>query len=124
MGEEDTGPTAALEENRMEFTPVAQRAGILTEAQAYDAARWHMMRGFYPAARASAELGELTDHDWYEEAVSGERTYMCKGRLVWLVTFSGVEIYSVSGDKPSVYRERHVVIDAASGERLMEFSVR
>jgi hypothetical protein len=123
VGDEE-GRNTGPEENRMEFTPVPQRPGILTEEQAYDAARWHMMRGYYPAARASAQLGELTDHDWYEEDPSGERRYMCKGRLVWLVTFSGVEIYSASGDKPSVYRERHVVIDATSGERLMEFSVR
>ncbi len=111
-------------ERTMEFTPVSPVPGVLSEEQALEAARWHLMRSHWPNARAEAQLGELTDHDWYEESPSGERTYMCKGRLVWLVTFSGIEMYSASGGKPSIFRERHVVVDAVSGERLMEFSVR
>ena len=111
-----------LQEDGMEFTPVAPVPGIVSEEQALEAARWHLMRTYWPAARVHAELGELTDHDWYEESGSGERTYMCKGRLVWMITFSGVEVYSAAS--ASIYRERHVVVDAESGERLMEFSVR
>jgi hypothetical protein len=96
--------------------------GALTPDAAIEAA----LRGWPGLAEdknITVRCGVMTNDDMYSTDTStGERTYVAKDRLVWLVRFG--DALSASAGNPNLPPQRglNVVLDAVSGEYLFAYS--
>jgi hypothetical protein len=96
--------------------------GALTRDAAIEAARG-TYAGLAGDTDISARCGVMTNEDMYStDSSTGDRTYVAKDRLVWLVRFG--DFLSASFGNPNLRPNKglSVVVDALTGEYLFAYS--